>query len=173
MRNPDETGGLSVAPAQVQTSLDNWYTAQLRRRRRLKRGYKRNGVRDGRRLGNTGAQNPSNRRRQATHSQQLGLANMYQYNNSGKVFGDTPPPIDEHAILIHVGGNAHGIKPYPNDEEKISIRSNLRGPQAGSVSIIKTNVEWQKFEWKENIYQTLRKPFGDARVEFSTSKAKF
>jgi hypothetical protein len=34
-------------------------------------------------------------------------------------------------------------------------------------------VEWQKYEWRENTYQTLRKTFGDARVEFSTSKAKF
>jgi hypothetical protein len=40
---------------------------------------------------------------------------MYQYNNSGKVYGDMPPPIDEHATLRHVGGNTNGIKPYPKD----------------------------------------------------------
>jgi hypothetical protein len=50
---------------------------------------------------------------------------------------------------------------------------NLRGLQAGSVSIGETNVEWQKYEWRENTHQALRKMFGDARVEFSTSKAKF
>jgi hypothetical protein len=55
----------------------------------------------------------------------------------------------------------------------IPIISNLRGLQAGSVSIVETNVEWQKFEWRENTYQTLIKTFGDARVECSTSKAKF
>jgi hypothetical protein len=81
--------------------------------------------------------------------------------------------MDEHAILRHVGGNANGIKPYTNDKGMISMISNLRGLQAGSVSIVKTNVEWQKFEWRGNIYQTLRNTFGDARVEFSTSKAKF
>jgi hypothetical protein len=97
---------------------------------------------------------------------------MYQYNNSEKVYGDMPPPIDEHAILRHVVGNSNGIKPYPNDEGLISINSNLRGLQAGSVSIVETNVEWQKFEWRKNTYQTLRKTFGDTGVEFSTSKAK-
>jgi hypothetical protein len=29
----------------------------------------------------------------------------HQYNNAGKLYGDMPPPIDEHAILRHVGGN--------------------------------------------------------------------
>jgi hypothetical protein len=38
-----------MAPAQVQTTLGNWYTVQLRRRCRLKRGHLRNGGRDGRR----------------------------------------------------------------------------------------------------------------------------
>jgi hypothetical protein len=97
---------------------------------------------------------------------------MYQYTNSGKVYGDMPPPIDECATLRHVGGNANGIRSHPKDAGMISLCSNLRGLQAGSVSIRETNVEWQKYGWRENTYQTLRKPFGDARVEFSTSKAK-
>jgi hypothetical protein len=52
------------------------------------------------------------------------------------------------------------------------MSSNLWGLQAGSVSIIESNVEWQEYEWRENTYQTLRKIFGDARVEYSTSKQK-
>jgi hypothetical protein len=55
----------------------------------------------------------------------------------------------------------------------ISMCSNLQGLRDGSVSIGETNVEWQKYEWRENKYQTLRKTFWDARVAFSTSKAKF
>jgi hypothetical protein len=73
--------------------------------------------------------------------QQVGLANMYQYNNTGEMYGDMPPPIDEHAILRHIGGNANGIKPYPNDEGMIAMKSNLRGLQAGLASIFETNVE--------------------------------
>jgi hypothetical protein len=79
---------------------------------------------------------------------------MYQYTNSGKVYGDIPPPIDEHAKLRHVGGNANRIKPYPKDAWMISMSSNLRGPQARSVNSVKTNMEWQKYEWRENTYQT-------------------
>jgi hypothetical protein len=173
MRNLSAMGGPAEAPAQVQTTLDSWYTVQLRQRRRLKKGFQRNGGRDERRIANSVTQSRSNRGRQARHSQQLGLANMYQYTNSGKVYEDMPTPIDEHATLRHVGGNANGIKPYPKDAGMISMSSSLRGLQAGSVSIGKTNVEWQKYEWWENTYQTLRKTFGDAIVEFSTSKATF
>jgi hypothetical protein len=53
------------------------------------------------------------------------------------------------------------------------MSSNLRGLQAGSASIIESNIEWQEYEWKENAYQTLQTTFGDARVEYSTSKTKF
>jgi hypothetical protein len=98
---------------------------------------------------------------------------MDQYTNSGKVYGDMPPPIDEHAILRRVGGNANGIKPYPKYAGMILMSSNIRGLQDRSVSIGETNVEWQKYEWREKTYQTLRKTFGDARVGFSTSKVKF
>jgi hypothetical protein len=84
-----------------------------------------------------------------------------------------PLPIDEHDTLRHVGGNENGIKPYHNDKGMISMSSNLRGFQAGSVSIIKSNVEWQEYEWRENTCQTIRKTFGDAWVEYRTSKTKF
>jgi hypothetical protein len=69
-----------------------------------------------------------------------------------------------------VGGNANGIKPYPNDKGMISMSSNLRGLQAGLVSITESNVECQEYKWREKTYQLLWKTFGDARVEYSTSK---
>jgi hypothetical protein len=135
MRNPIATDGAAVTPVQEQTTFDNWYTVQLRRRRRLERVFQRNGGRDERRTTNTGTQNRSNRGKQMRYSRQLGLANMYQYTNSGKVYGDMPPPIDERATLRHVGVNANGIRPYPKDTGMISMCSSLRGLQAGSVSI--------------------------------------
>jgi hypothetical protein len=46
MRNPAATDGAAAAPVQVQSTLDNWYTVQLRRSRRMKRGFLRNGGRD-------------------------------------------------------------------------------------------------------------------------------
>jgi hypothetical protein len=81
-------------PAQVQTTLDNWYTVQMRRRTRLKRGYLRNRGRDVRRTqGNNG---------QHRRTMELGLAHMYQYKDTGKIYGDIPLPIDEHDTLRHV-----------------------------------------------------------------------
>jgi hypothetical protein len=97
---------------------------------------------------------------------------MYPHSKTVKVNRDMPPPIDEHTRLRD-GGGANRIKPYPNDKGMISMNSNLRGLQAGSVSIIESNVEWHEYEWRENTYQRLRITFGDARVECSTSKKKF
>jgi hypothetical protein len=164
MRAHNATDGAAATPAQVQTTLYNWYTVQLRRHRRLKRGYQRNGRRDDRRTTNTGTLNRSNRGRKTRYSRQLGLTNMCQYTNSGKVYGNMPGPIDEHATLRLVGGNANEIRPYPKDAGMISMCSSLRGLQAGSVSIGETNVEWQKYEWLKNTHQTLRKTCGDAIV---------
>jgi hypothetical protein len=42
----------------------------------------------------------------------MGLVHMYQYRDTGKVYGDMALPIDEYDTLRHVGGNANGIKPY-------------------------------------------------------------
>jgi hypothetical protein len=66
MRNPDTTGGLAVIPPRCK---QHWITGRLSSRlRRLKRGYQRNGGRDGRRLVNTGTQNQSNRVRRVRRS---------------------------------------------------------------------------------------------------------
>jgi hypothetical protein len=103
----------------------------------------------------------------------MGLAHMYQYRDTGKVYGDMTLPIDEHDTLRNVGENKNGIKPYRYDKGMISMSSNLRGLQAGSVSIIEFKAEWKEYEWRENTYQTLQKKFEDAWVEYSTSRTKF
>jgi hypothetical protein len=61
----------------------------------------------------------------------MGLSHMFQYGDTGKVYGDIQLPIDEHYTLRHGGGNANGIKHYTNDTCMISMSSNLRGLQAG------------------------------------------
>jgi hypothetical protein len=110
-------------------------------------GYLRNGGRDVRRSqGNNETHNRSAQGWQQRRMRQLGLLHMYQYGDTGKVYGDMSLPIDKHDTLRHVRGNANGIKPYPNDKGMISMSSNLRGLQAGSVNIIQSNVEWQEYE---------------------------
>jgi hypothetical protein len=58
---------------------------------------------------------------------------MYQYSNSGKVYGDMPPPIDKRATLRHVGRNANGIRPYPKDAGMISLS---RRPPVADVALL-------------------------------------
>jgi hypothetical protein len=57
----------------------------------------------------------------------MGLAHMYQYADTGKVYGDMPLPIDKHNTLKHVGGNANRIKPYASYKGMTSMSSNLGG----------------------------------------------
>jgi hypothetical protein len=51
---------------------------------------------------------------------------MYQYGDTGKVYGGMPLPIGEHDTLRHVGGNANRIKPYTNDKGMLSMSTNVR-----------------------------------------------
>jgi hypothetical protein len=104
-------------------------------------GYLRNGGRDVRRSqGNNETHNLSARGQQQRRTRKMGLSHTNQYGYRGKVNGDMPLPIDEHDTSRHVGGNTNGIKPYANDKGIISMSSNLRGLQAGSVNIIESNV---------------------------------
>jgi hypothetical protein len=45
-------------------------------------------------------------------------------------------PIDEKCILRHVGGNFYGMIPINNDKGMKAIAGNLKGLQAGSLSMI-------------------------------------
>jgi hypothetical protein len=78
-------------------------------------------------------------------------------------------PIDEKFILRHVGGNVNGMIPINNDKGMKAMAGNLKGLQAGSVSMIETNVEWKNLQYRETTNQLLRKTFGGARVELCTS----
>jgi hypothetical protein len=82
-------------------------------------------------------------------------------------------PIDEKCILQHVGGNVNGMIPINNDKGMKAMAGNLKGLQAGSESMIETNVEWKHFQYRETMNQLLRKTFGGARVEFCTSDVCF
>jgi hypothetical protein len=82
-------------------------------------------------------------------------------------------PVEEKYILQHVGGNVNGMIPINNDKGMTAMAGNLKVLQAGSLSMIETNVEWKNFQYRETTNQLLRKTFGGARVEFCTSDARF
>jgi hypothetical protein len=63
--------------------------------------------------------------------------------------------------------------PINNNKGMTAMAVNSKGLQAGSLSMIDTNVEWKYFQYRETMSQLLRKTFGGARVEFCTSDVSF
>jgi hypothetical protein len=136
MRPHGTTEGAKGTPTQVQPALENWYRAQVDRRRRLKRGDQRHE----RQLHNMNNGNRGNGRsasgRNAIRERQLGLSHFYAAMTPIGGYGDRPMPIDEKCILRHVGGNVNGMIPINNDKGMTAMTGNLRGLQAGSLSMI-------------------------------------
>jgi hypothetical protein len=123
MRIPRTIG--ERAPAQVQTTLYLVHSADAKKKE-AKKGIPTEWGRDvGRTQGNNRTHDRSTHGRQQWRTRQLGLAHMYQYGDTKKVYGDMPLPIDEHDTLTHVGGNANRIKPYANEKGIISMNSNF------------------------------------------------
>jgi hypothetical protein len=113
------------------------------------------------------------RGRNAIRKRQLGLSHLYAATTPIGGYGDRPMPIDEKCILRHVGGNVNGMIPINNDKGMTAMAGNLKGLQAGSLSMIETNVEWKHFQYRETTNQLLKKTFRGARVEFCTSDVSF
>jgi hypothetical protein len=147
MRQNGTTGGATGTPTQVQPTLENWYGVQVDRRRRLKRGNQRHE----RQVHNMSNGNRGNGRsegvRDAIREQQLGLSHFYAATTPIGGYGDRPMPIDEKCILRHVGGNVNGMIPINNDKGMTAMVENSNGLQAGSLSMIETDVEWKHFQY--------------------------
>jgi hypothetical protein len=71
-----------------------------------------------------------------------------------------------------VGCNVDGVKPFGINEKLETTAVRLRHLQAGSACLIKTNVEWHKYEYINTTASVFRKEFGSARVELGTLSEK-
>jgi hypothetical protein len=87
----------------------------------------------------------------------------------GKWFGETAPRQLTNVQYRHFGGNINGLKPFGEHPDLISGLKNLRKLQAGGISLIETNVEWEKYDYRANTEKLLRKSFGSTRIAYSTS----
>jgi hypothetical protein len=74
----------------------------------------------------------------------------YKFSNGKTVWGNIPEPIDERSVYRHYGGNINGLKPFGEHSDLISGIKNLGNLQAGGLSLIETNIEWKKYEYREN-----------------------
>jgi hypothetical protein len=71
-----------------------------------------------------------------------------------------------------VGCHVDGIKTFGITEKLEITDVRLRHLQAGSACLIKTNVEWHRYEYRNTTGGVSRKEFGAARVELGTLSEK-
>jgi hypothetical protein len=93
----------------------------------------------------------------------------YKFENGKTVWGNSPKAINERSIYRHYGGNINGLKPFGEHPDLISGLKSLRRLQAGGISLIETNVEWKKYDYRANTEKLLRKTFGLTKIAYSTS----
>jgi hypothetical protein len=96
------------------------------------------------------------------------IHSCYKFKNGKTVWGNSPEVIDERSIYRHYGGNINGLKPFGEHLDMISETKNLTKLQAGGISLIETNVEWKKYDYRATTEKLLRKTFGATRIAYST-----
>jgi hypothetical protein len=95
------------------------------------------------------------------------------YSNYAKCYGSVPAPIDKSEKWRIIGGNMKGLRPFGDMASLITVTERLRALQTESVALSETNVEWHKYELRENLQKLFTKEFGAARMEYYTSSDKF
>jgi hypothetical protein len=93
----------------------------------------------------------------------------YEFENGKTVWGNSPEEINERSIYRHYGYNSNGLKPFGEHPYLISGFKNLTKLQARGISLIETNVEWEKYDYGANTEKLHRKTFGSTRIAYITS----
>jgi hypothetical protein len=93
----------------------------------------------------------------------------YKFKNGKTVWGNRPEAINECSIYRHYGGNINGLKPFGEHPDLIYGLKILRILQAGGIRLIKTNVEWKKYDYRANTKKLIRKTFGSTKIAYCTS----
>jgi hypothetical protein len=63
----------------------------------------------------------------------------------------------------------YGLKPYGDMAALITVAGRLRALQAETIAFSETNVEWHKFQLRDNMQKNFTKSFGAAMMEYSTT----
>jgi hypothetical protein len=66
----------------------------------------------------------------------------------------------------------NGLRAFGDMASLITAAERLRALQAESVGLSETNVEWHRYELRENMQKLFTKAFGAARLEYCTSPKK-
>jgi hypothetical protein len=153
MNTDGTTGRESTFPTRTQATLDTWLHVQNSRRRLLRRGYRSAGYSNNPII----PQSTTHPNRRGT---QLRIDDYIGYNESAQSWVNSPAPINENETWRIAGGDSNGIKPYGDMKELIPIVEHLRNLQAGGILLNETNVEWHKWEHRDNAEKLLRNTFG-------------
>jgi hypothetical protein len=148
----------------IQPSLNNWHRIQTIRRRKIRRNHRPIIIRHSNRnrRGTTETSTSPQGAVDSNHS-------CYKFENGKTVWGNIPEAINKRSIYRHYGGNINVLKPFGKHPDLISGLKNLRKLQAGGISLIETNVEWKKNDYRANTEKLLRKTFGLTKIAYSTS----
>jgi hypothetical protein len=163
MRAQGIPGGESAAPTRSRAKLDNWQNVQNFRRCSLRRGCRSASYRD-----------IANNREYNVPPHIVPLSEYVDYNKDVLLFGHAPEQIEEDKTWCLVGGNTNGIKTYGRAADLISVLERLKLLQAGTVVFQEKNLEWHNKGYRDEFQKLLvKKAFGAARVDYSTTKDKF
>jgi hypothetical protein len=148
----------------IDPSLNNWHRIQTIRRQTLRRIHPPKIIRH-RTRNRRGTTETPTAPQGAVDSNHI----CYKFENGKTVWGDSPEAINERSIYRHYGGNINGLKPFGEHPGLVSGLKHLRRLQARGVSLIKTNVEWKKYNYRANTEKLLRKTCGSTKIAYSTS----
>jgi hypothetical protein len=95
------------------------------------------------------------------------------YSNDAKCYGSVPNPIDTSETWRIIGKNLNGLRPFGDMASLITVAERLRALQTEWVVFSETNVEWLKYELRENMQKLFTKAFGAACMEYCTPSDKF
>jgi hypothetical protein len=153
-----------VSTEAIEPSLSNWHRIQTTRRHTIRRNHPPRTIRhrNRNRRGTTETSTSPQGAVDSNHS-------CYKFENGKTVWGNSPKAINERSIYRHYGGNINGLKPFGEHPDLISGLKNLRRLQAGGISLIETNIEWEKYDYRANTDKLLRKIFRSTRIAYSTS----
>jgi hypothetical protein len=93
----------------------------------------------------------------------------YKFTSGKTVWGNSPKAIDERSTYRHYDGKINGLKPFGEHPDMITGLKKMRKLQAGGISLIETNVESKKHDYRANTEKLLRKTFWATRIAYSTS----
>jgi hypothetical protein len=153
-----------VSTDATEPTLNNWHRIQTARRRRICHTQQHRIIRHNNR-NRRGTTETSTSPQDAVDSNH----SCYKLENGKTVWGNIPEEINERSIYRHYVGNSHGLKPFGEHPDLVSGLKNLRKLQAGGISLIETNIEWEKYDHRANTEKLLRKKIGSKRIAYITS----